>query len=981
MLSQVSHPAVVRYFNTWQEDVHDSSDPFDEDDATDAGAADFSRDTASQAGINIEFEASHGGLDFISSSHLDDESDGGFVIEFEEGDNEAIEDEADDDEEDEDEDDDEPSESDEESETHGVGNKLARKHERKLGYRPVKSIVYISMEYCEKKTLRDLISNNLYKDENEVWRLFRQILQGLVHIHSVNVVHRDLKPDNIFISVSPDGVNNVKIGDFGLASKGQILADKVNNAMIDQGDLTRSVGTAVYVAPEVRTGGVGGYTSKVDMYSLGIMFFEMCSAPMLGMERALKLEDLRKPHPVLPSDFDFASAQAAIILSLVTHNPKDRPSSAALLESNKLPDEMESDTIRRAIAAITDPSSPFHGKVLSTLFSIQLDPAKDFAWDLTDQSSSAMDFLHQRIVKETLVSIFKTHGALEVPPSRVYPHSPHYTGAFKLLDDSGTLLQLPYDLMMGHARTLATAKNPVRGPCYSFGHVFRKQHGGGQPIQFGVVDFHVVTMNALDLSLREAYVLKVVDQIVHTFSALPAAQMAYQINHSDLLQLIFDFCGVDMSVRRVAAETLSKLNIQDMNWQKLRTELRGCGVSATSVDELQRFDFRDSPDKAFSKLKGLLENTDYYQRAASAIAHLKEVHLYSKVLGVKTKIYVTPLHSFNEAFYKAGVMFACVYDKIKKQVFAAGGRYDSLIKEHRHKAGSSSSSGRHAVGVSFSWERLAQLSAKNGAKATSKKAVKEGVKSLLVEKPYDVLVASFDPMIRKSTALEVLRDLWENGISAELANDARSPDELIPDNPEEQPAWMVIVKSDTVKVKTLWTRDKPEDDILAGELMNWLRSEIRERDSTLKTSSLARSRSGPGPSENNNGLGESSTFLGVHSTSHQQEVRVLTGQTKSKKVNRQAIVEQALAAVPRLLQEFREGPIAVIETTDDVLQAIKGTRLSEPETWRKLDVTNVEKKYVKEIAEMLTEFRDGDAKHAFVYNSRGGGCIYYDLTK
>lgn len=92
------------------------------------------------------------------------------------------------------------------------------------------------------------------------------------------------------------------------------------------------------------------------MYSLGIMFFEMCYPPMLGMQRAQVLEDLRRPHPVLPSDFDPGAAQAEIIMSLLTHNPKERPSSTELLKSNKLPDEMESDTIRRAMSVSTPPS-------------------------------------------------------------------------------------------------------------------------------------------------------------------------------------------------------------------------------------------------------------------------------------------------------------------------------------------------------------------------------------------------------------------------------------------------------------------------------------------------------------------------------------------------------------------------------------------------------------------------------------------------
>lgn len=648
-------------------------------------------------------------------------------------------------------------------------------------------------------------------------------------------------------------------------------------------------------------------------------------------------------------------------------------------------------------AGVADPNSPFYEKILSTLFSRKVDPAKDFVWDMHAQCPTAAELLRQRVVKETLVSIFKCHGAVEVPTPSIYPHSSHHTNAVKLLDDNGTLLQLPFDLKMGRARMLAKSTYSVLHQSYSFGTVFREQHGGSQPAQIGVVDFDIVATDTLDLSLKEARVLTVVDDIITTFPSLSSSQMAFQLGHSDLLQLIFDFCGVEHPARRATAEVLSKLNVQGMTWQKLRAELRSpqCGVSATSVDELQRFDFRDTPSKAFAKLKSLFEGTDYYQKSSSTIAHLKEVYEYCKVLGVRAKIYITPLYCVNEAFFKGGVMFSCVYDKKVKLVFAAGGRYDSLVKEHRHKAGGSLMGERHAVGVSFAWERLAQLPAKSGGKAFLKKAAEEVAHGLFSQKRCDVLVASYDPVIRRSTALEILRTLQTNAISAELASEARSSDELIPDKPEEQPAWMVIVKSDIVKIKTLW-RNVPDEELPSRELLNWLRGEIRERDSTIKAAAVTstRPRGALAQSDTNNslGLGDASPYpypythasqAGQHHShqqqQQQQEVRVLTAQTRSKKFNRQTVVEQAQTSAARLVQSFLDGPVAAIETTDAVLQAIRGTSLSEPETWRRLDVTNAEKKYVREVQDMLGEFRDAGSRHAFVYNFRTGSCIYYDL--
>ncbi len=107
--------------------------------------------------------------------------------------------------------------------------------------------------------------------------MFRQILEGLVHIHGLNIVHRDLKPENVFIGLGPDGVNNVKIGDFGLATTGHFAADKAASANLESSDLTRSVGTSYYVAPEVRRQASGSYTSKVDVSAAIIFPCELAS--------------------------------------------------------------------------------------------------------------------------------------------------------------------------------------------------------------------------------------------------------------------------------------------------------------------------------------------------------------------------------------------------------------------------------------------------------------------------------------------------------------------------------------------------------------------------------------------------------------------------------------------------------------------------------------------------------------------------------
>lgn len=109
--------------------------------------------------------------------------------------------------------------------------------------------------------MRDVIRKGLHSNPEECWRLFRQILYGLVHIHENSVVHRDLKPENIFI----DYQNDVRIGDFGLARPGDQAFMKSNGAQEAYASFTKSIGTAFYVAPEVRSAAKGKYNEKADV--------------------------------------------------------------------------------------------------------------------------------------------------------------------------------------------------------------------------------------------------------------------------------------------------------------------------------------------------------------------------------------------------------------------------------------------------------------------------------------------------------------------------------------------------------------------------------------------------------------------------------------------------------------------------------------------------------------------------------------------
>lgn len=367
---------------------------------------------------------------------------------------------------------------------------------------------------------------------------------------------------------------------------------------------------------------------------------------------------------------------------------------------------------------------------------------------------------------------------------------------------------------------------------------------------------------------------------------------------------------------------------------------------------------------------------------------MRDVIDYTKRFDVRTKIYFTPLGSLNEKFCKDGIIFSCLFDRKVRDVFAAGGRYDSLIREHRHKTGSHHE-GRHAVGFNLAWEKMARLP-KVGSKGFLKKAEEEinGIwntkrvkhlnhlpvlQTISNCQQCDVLIASHDAAILRSVGVDIVQTLWRHEISAELARDSRSPEDLLSKYRDDQHSWIVVIKQDSIlKVKTMDRKDASDVDIPSTQLTTFLLAEIRERDQRTGTHQRAKLHRGSSHAE------ESTP------SSHEQNVSVLVGGTKSKKSNRRNIVEQAQGRAASLVNEFLDGPIAAIETTDQVMDLIRGTRLSDPDSWRTVTqaVPTAERRYLTEVHELMTKLRDqneGITRNGFVYNFRSGKCVYYDL--
>ncbi|KAF7719568.1 Serine/threonine-protein kinase, GCN2 family protein [Penicillium ucsense] len=958
LLSRLNHPYVVRYYTAWLEEDFNQveeeaissteGDPFSSQDhrGFSTGGLDF---ISSSGYPKIEFAASgsEDELDRTMSGADDSESSSTF-------------------------------EDDSGSEASG---ELSRVHSGSYG-RPILTTLYIQMEYCEKHTLRDLIRNGLYDDIDRSWRLFRQILDGLSHIHSHGIIHRDLKPDNIFIDVA----NNPRIGDFGLATSGQFTTAVRSSAAADfEGDFTRSLGTTYYVAPEMKSGLPGHYNEKVDMFSLGVIFFEMCHPLTTGMERDHTLRSIRERYHTLPPTFRQSEkvVQGQIIESLLSHDPSVRPTAAELLSSGRIPLQVEEETFRRAIVhLLSDPSSPDYKKILSAIFSQSPKKFEDIAWDVESQTApAANELLIQGLVRKRLTSIFRRHGAVESPRQMLFPRSHHYTaGAMRLLDASGNLLQLPYDLTLPNARAIPR-QDPSLEKTYAFGTVYRESIHGSEPRTHREVDFDIVSYNTLDLALKEAEVIKVLDEIIDEFPPLRSATMCFLVNHSDLLQLIMEFCRITPSQIPLVTEVISKLNIGRYTMQKIRSELRSpsIGVASTSLDDLARFDFRDSPKETLRRLSSIMEGTEFAERLAPIFARLNVLMKYLHSFGVKRKIYINPLSSLHDKFYRGSVLFQCVFDSKRRDVFAAGGRYDRLIQEFAPKALSNRPQA-HAVGFNLSSDRLGSSMAEYLKTRAQLKDTEGPTERYWTARRCDVLVASFDATVLRTMGVKIIEDLWKNGISAELAVDTSSLEELMARYREHNHRWIVIAKQDSkergYKVRSLLRKE--EFDIRSSELIAWLRSEMQmqarhQRDGGFDSRQARQSSQ------------QDASFAGERAN----DVRILVPQHRSKKTNRRNIIESALLHSREVVENARNGPIAAIDTRDDVLDSIRSTRLSDPDSWRAViqNAPLTERKYLSQVYELLSDLasegRSDDNSenysNAFIYNYRTGSCIYYDL--
>ncbi|XP_078171959.1 protein kinase family protein isoform X2 [Carex rostrata] len=630
--------------------------------------------------------------------------------------------------------------------------------------------LYIQMEYCPRTLRQDLETYTSSFNKDYAWHMFRQILEGLAHIHSQGIIHRDLTPSNIFF----DGRNDIKIGDFGLAKflkleqldHDQYLPTSTTGASMDG---TGQVGTYFYTAPEIEQKWPQ-INEKVDMYSLGVIFFELWHPFATAMERHIILSDLKLKGTPPTSWVEKFPTQALLLSRLMAPSPSDRPSALEVLQ-NDLPPRMEDEWLSDVLRMIQTPEDTYVlDRVVSTIFNEerlinkshqqQEVSTKTMQKDFFTQSSE-LDYELQDTIIEVSKEVFKRHCAkrLGASPLQILDGTfPFNRKTVKLMTQGGNMLELCHELRSPFVLSIST--NQITSfKRYEVAWVYRRAIGRSTPCRFLQGDFDIIGGAPL---ITEAEVIKVALDIGTRIFSLNALDI--KLNHGLLLESIWSWVHVPTELRQSVAELLSLIGPlcpqstnRKSNWKFIRRQLlQDLHLSEGIVDRLQTADLRfcGSADQVLARLRGALSSD---KSTCKALEDLSNLLSYLKVWSIESNVTIDVLMPPSETYY-TGVFFQMYLKESnpgsspEATLLAIGGRYDQMMEQMWGHDSKSNPPG--AVGVSIALEKFLHSSS--------------DIRTSRIEPGVIVLVCSRGGGGLLEARMEFVAELWQANIRAQF---------------------------------------------------------------------------------------------------------------------------------------------------------------------------------------------------------------------
>ncbi len=213
----------------------------------------------------------------------------------------------------------------------------------------VGQLPFLAMQWLQGETLEQRLKRQIRLPVDEILRIGHQTAMGLAAAHEKKLIHRDVKPANIWLEEESD---RVKLLDFGLA-----------RAVDDDLQLTAVsaiAGTPAYMAPEQALG--GALDERTDLFALGCILYRMCTgmAPFHGASALATLRSVEQDHPQTPRELrgEIPEGLSRLVMGLLEKSPQRRPPSA--------------DAVVRIIAAI---GQPHEAEQIASLFATDTDGA------------------------------------------------------------------------------------------------------------------------------------------------------------------------------------------------------------------------------------------------------------------------------------------------------------------------------------------------------------------------------------------------------------------------------------------------------------------------------------------------------------------------------------------------------------------------------------------------------------------------------